>query len=154
MARTNLPLHPHSRKVLPVSPEVWALVTREMHTIRQLSRNWLDAEKAEKIARHVETLRQLIRESTGGPEDKRRVRLWWRDPACIWCGRVTRLDRGAGYSNAATVDHLQRRGLRDKINTRRHLPATVLACYRCNHDRGQPPPPPNPMCPLLRVRAA
>jgi hypothetical protein len=140
-----------------VSPEVWALVTRELITIRQLTRNWLDPPKAEKIERHVEVLRQLIREATSGLQDSRRALLWWRSPECFWCGRVVSLGRSSGCADAATLDHLQRRGERGgerKRNTRRRLPLTVLACYQCNHARGEPPARPNPMCPVLRVRVA
>lgn len=133
-----------------MSPEIWALVARELNSITQLSR---DSAHAAKIARHAERLRQLMREATNARADSRRAALWWRDPACLWCGRVTRLDHANGAPLAATLDHLKSGPGRDRQrDMRRHLPATVLACYECNHRRGQPPPPVNPMCPLLRAR--
>jgi hypothetical protein len=87
-----------------VSPEIWALFARELNTLNALARNWLDESKAAKIGRHVEVLRALIRDSTGGGSDSRRAALWWKDPTCFWCGRTTRLDRPQGRSAAATAD--------------------------------------------------
>ena len=72
---------------------------------------------------------------------KQRKRLWEKDPHCHWCGRLTRLlDLGCQGSHQpddmATIDHLNSRFSKD-----RHAPCNgeirrVIACYRCNHDRG------------------
>ena len=56
-------------------------------------------------------------------------------PLCHWCGRLTvdPLQVGDAADEAQTVDHLDtrqgRRSVRDPFRA-------VIACYRCNHDRG------------------
>ncbi len=55
-------------------------------------------------------------------------------PRCFWCRRPTRDPAEVGdlADNAATVDHL------DTPKPRRHAQPdrAVVACRRCNHDRG------------------
>jgi 5-methylcytosine-specific restriction endonuclease McrA len=133
-----------------VSPEVWALIARELITLRQLARNWLDPTRAAKIERHVEAVRQLVREATGGREDKRRAVMWWRDPCCFWCGRVTRLTKPQGDHSAATVDHVYPRGHPRRRDPRKHLPSFVLACAKCNHERGAPQATTGGACPFVK----
>jgi hypothetical protein len=56
--RRGRPPRPHTPPVSSrMSPEVWEQVARELNTVRQLSRNWLTVEQAEKIARHLARVR-------------------------------------------------------------------------------------------------
>lgn len=79
-----------------------------------------------------------------------RRQLWEADPHCHWCGRETSWwagENGPAPTDSATLDHLY-----SWLDPRRagnsHL--VVLACWRCNHDRGEqennvrPPNPPSP----------
>ena len=74
--------------------------------------------------------------------NKRRFRLWQRDPHCFYCGAMTVLynpKRGEIMSyNVATVEHLRSRNHPDRLepndgNTER----TVLACNKCNNERNR-----------------
>lgn len=63
--------------------------------------------------------------------------LWNQDPRCHWCGRVTYLSErkgGKSHSLDATIDHYFSRYHKDKRSKWGN--PVVLACYRCNHDRG------------------
>jgi hypothetical protein len=69
---------------------------------------------------------------------KRRQTLLERDPHCYWCGcEVFEAPgpKGPTKNNHATIDHLYSRadGPRPS-NTRNTL---VLACFKCNHERGK-----------------
>jgi hypothetical protein len=77
-----------------------------------------------------------------------RYRLWQRDPRCLWCGIETRIE-GRHEPDAATLDHLHRKSQR----AGRTLPLVVLACRRCNNDRGEPPSV-RATCPLARLAAS
>jgi hypothetical protein len=89
----------------------------------------------------------------------RRVRrLHAHNPYCHWgCGTKTKITEGRTTPLAddeATLDHLY-----DRFDPRRKAPrapgeeSTVLACYRCNHERGiesQKRNNPNPPRPKAR----
>src|SRR5665213_1053222 len=63
--------------------------------------------------------------------------LWECDPTCHWCNEVTYLTvkkGGKSHSLDSTIDHYfskYRKAERIKWGN-----PVVLACYRCNHDRG------------------
>jgi 5-methylcytosine-specific restriction endonuclease McrA len=74
---------------------------------------------------------------------KRRDKLFSLHPFCHWCGKEVHLYphlRGRGRKrplDEATLDHL-----RSRYNTERQIPSwdkeqTVLACWECNHRRGE-----------------
>lgn len=68
-----------------------------------------------------------------------RERLYAADPHCHWCRRLTRWVTSADGrlpDDAATLDHFRSRldPLRGKIAGE---PRHVLACRKCNHDRGE-----------------
>lgn len=69
-----------------------------------------------------------------GPE---RQSLWLKNPYCHWCGKRTRLvflKRGQTMpDDGATVDHVFNR----LDPTRLSNQSTVLACHKCNQDRGR-----------------
>ena len=65
-------------------------------------------------------------------------------PAVVGRPRLTRID-AVHEDDGATLDHLQRRGERDG---RAALPPFVLACRRCNGERGEPKPR-RAACPVL-----
>lgn len=74
---------------------------------------------------------------------KRKIGLWTKDPHCHWCGQLTviydyeSIHHKPMPDNCATLDHL-----RSRLNPSRYEKAgpneerTVLACFRCNTDRG------------------
>ena len=65
-----------------------------------------------------------------------RAHLIQRDgPHCHWCGRLTvdPLQVGDRADEAQTVDHLDTRRPRRSVPD---LARAVVACSRCNHDRG------------------
>lgn len=76
---------------------------------------------------------------------KRRKRLFKENPFCVYCGIKTILlpnkgRRGKKWqpNNLATIEHIYtrfdpRRRTPNVNNERRH----VLACYKCNHEKGQ-----------------
>jgi hypothetical protein len=134
-----------------MKPEVWNEVARELNSITQLSR---DSANAERIARRVERVRLLVRENScalahkSKPKPTRRRVLWRRDPRCFWCGRVTRFD-AYHEPDAATVEHIYHRAHPKRRSTRRHLPATVLACRKCNSERGAPEARAFDECPVI-----
>lgn len=70
----------------------------------------------------------------------RRLILWERDPHCHWCGTKTvwRERKGLFHDpRLATVDHLRSRLSRDRWQeNRKGHERTVLACRRCNEERG------------------
>ena len=84
------------------------------------------------------------------PQPPRRLLLWRKDPRCFWCGRVT-IYATSGTPNAATLEHVYPRGHPRRADPARHLPSTVLACYRCNQERGAPAPTTGQTCPVIRV---
>lgn len=69
---------------------------------------------------------------------QQRRRFWLSDPRCHWCKRRTRLVNLGQHPksiphDAATIDHLHSRLDPDRGNgSGRH----VLACWKCNNDRG------------------
>lgn len=132
-----------------MNPEIWKQVARELNSITQLSR---DSANAEKIAGRVERVRALVQGKDPEPKPEKRTRrraLWERDPRCFWCGRETNI-KTANAPDSATVEHLYARGQpKREESTRRHLPATVLACRRCNTARGAPSVAAPETCPVL-----
>lgn len=84
----------------------------------------------------------------GDPRPTRRRLLWRRDPRCFWCGRVTRFD-AYREPDAATVEHIYHRHHPKRQSTKRHLPATVLACRKCNSERGAPEAVAREVCPVI-----
>jgi 5-methylcytosine-specific restriction endonuclease McrA len=85
---------------------------------------------------------------TGDAKPTRRRLLWNRDPRCFWCGRVTRFDAYAD-EDAATVEHIYHRRHPKRKGGRRFLPSVVLACRKCNNERGAPPAEARNECPLI-----
>jgi hypothetical protein len=84
----------------------------------------------------------------GDPKPTRRRQLWRRDPHCFWCGRVTRFDEHY-TDDAATVEHVYHRAHPKRRSPKRHLPATVLACRKCNSERGAPEAREFSECPVI-----
>ena len=78
--------------------------------------------------------------STNNKIAKRKIYLWFEDPHCYWCGRLTTIEPkivdGKLPKDYATVEHLY-----DGFSGLRGLdfkgPVTVLACYECNNDRAK-----------------
>lgn len=121
-----------------------ARLSNHINAARQLTQGArgveLDELRADTIAAFLRAAQALARtgekRGTLAPlavdSDSRRFRLWRRDPRCLWCGRVTRIE-GTNEETAATLDHIHPRGHREGKRLR-----TVLACRRCNSARGQP----------------
>lgn len=71
-------------------------------------------------------------------KSKRRHNLWKEDPHCHWCGVLTKFEGAKKDDPAkATKDHLKedrpyQGGFKYNIRTTQ----TVLACQRCNQERG------------------
>ena len=72
---------------------------------------------------------------------RQRRRLYEQNPYCHWCQRKLQLIEKPGGKlpdDAATIDHL-----RSRYDPLRQVPATrnecrrVLACFRCNFERGR-----------------
>lgn len=135
-----------------MNAEVWKQIARELNSITQITQLSRDSANAEKIASRVERVRALIKGKSPPPKPgkpNRRRQLWNRDPRCFWCGRVTDI-RTTNAPDSATVEHLYARGQPKREEaTRRHLPATLLACRRCNTVRGAPSVAAPDLCPLL-----
>lgn len=95
----------------------------------------------EQVAARRELQRRL-RELVGpwvyvSPRTCRRAVLFVSDPRCWWCGVETvwwSRKEGPLPDHAATVDHLFPRGHPEHG---KHARSTVLACYGCNHLRGE-----------------
>ena len=72
---------------------------------------------------------------------KRKLRLYWRNPHCHWCGTKTIIHKHkqckAIPDNAATVDHLYTRFDYMRGKSPPGVEATVLACNKCNFERGK-----------------
>lgn len=69
-----------------MNADTWTEIARELNSITQLSR---DSANAEKIARRVERVRQLVRgerEPKAIQTDTRRFKLWLRSPFCFGAG--------------------------------------------------------------------
>jgi hypothetical protein len=132
-----------------MSPGLWNEVARELNSITQLSR---DSANSEKITRHVERVRQLVKgenaDQSANPKPTRRRVLWRRDPRCFWCGTVTRFD-AYHESDAATLEHIYHRRHPKRRSTKRHLPSYVLACRKCNSERGAPEAREFEVCPAV-----
>jgi hypothetical protein len=123
-----------------------ARLSNHINAARQLTQgargDTLDPVRADTIAAFLRAALQLTRpaktrdpaEPLAVDTDSRRFRLWSREPRCMWCGRVTRIE-GVSEDTAATLDHLHPKGHREGKRLR-----TVLACRRCNSARGQPEP--------------
>ena len=84
----------------------------------------------------------------GDARPTRRRQLWRRDPRCFWCGRVTRFD-AHNEEDAATVEHLYSRRHPKRGRADKHLPSVVLACKKCNNERGAPPAEAREVCPVI-----
>jgi 5-methylcytosine-specific restriction endonuclease McrA len=133
-----------------VKPDHWSQVARELNSITQLSR---DSANSEKITRHVERVRQLVKGEAGqksNPKPTRRRLLWRKDPCCFWRGRVTRFD-AYREEDAATVEHIYSRRHPKRGSVKKHLPSHVLACRRCNSSRGAPEAREFDECPLTEA---
>jgi hypothetical protein len=97
----------------------------------------LAVDLADRIAERLKEAARLLK-GVAPPAPKpsrptRRRQLWRRDPRCFWCGRETRFDAPEGADDLATLEHVYARTHPKRQSPRRHLPAAVLACYRCNH---------------------
>jgi hypothetical protein len=84
------------------------------------------------------------------PQPPRRLALWLRDPRCFWCGRVTNYDT-AGRGNSATLEHVYPRGHPRRSDPDKHLPPTLLACHKCNTERGAPQATTSQTCPVIEL---
>lgn len=138
-----------------------ARLSHAINAARQLAQHergkGLDAERADRIAAHLRAAQNLVRGRDVQPVERfkpqppviqtgtRRFKLWNIDPRCMWCGCVTRIE-GVHQDDAATLDHLRRRGERGRPSS---LPDTVLACRLCNNTRGQPRASTNTGCPVV-----
>ena len=73
-------------------------------------------------------------------DKRRREILFLRHPFCYWCGRPVKMYVHSQHEtpppDQATLDHI-----RTRYNPERHMPSdkeqTVLACWECNHKRGE-----------------
>ena len=78
---------------------------------------------------------------TQASQIRRRGRLFKQHPFCHWCNQPLVEVTGSKVKhfppNAATLDH--RHGRLDPRRRHDHSRSnwTVLACWRCNHDRGR-----------------
>lgn len=67
-----------------------------------------------------------------------RTQLWNQNPYCYWCGIYTKLDErrkgGKLFPDSATLDHLYTKYEMEKRVA--YGNPFVLACNKCNHDRG------------------
>ena len=72
---------------------------------------------------------------------RRLAKLHKRNPQCHWCPRITTLMLGvntkATVRQRATLDHLDDRFSPMRGRHPRGIERTVLACWDCNHKRGQ-----------------
>jgi 5-methylcytosine-specific restriction endonuclease McrA len=66
---------------------------------------------------------------------------------------VTRFDAYAD-EDAATVERIYHRRHPKRKGGRRFLPAVVLACRKCNNERGAPGAKAFEVCPAIRRQAA
>ena len=114
----------------------------------------LKAEVADEIMSRLKECARLLGEREGtrrgaskSKPTRRRV-LWRRDPRCFWCGRVTDI-RTEWLDRSATVEHLYSRKHPKRGRTDKHLPSTVLACKRCNSERGAPEASAFDVCPAI-----
>jgi len=137
------------------------LLATRINQARQLTRGLrghdLKPEVADEIAMRLKEAARLLQGKevplprAKMPKDARPTRrrqLWRRDPRCFWCGVVTRFEEH--YSDdAATVEHVYHRRYPKRHDPRRHLPGTVLACKRCNNDRGAPEAVAHSECPVI-----
>lgn len=78
----------------------------------------------------------------GHQQKRRRLRkLWDQNPNCHWCGKKTVLPKrrvgGPASHDLATIDHINSRFKKERFDNPNNLPNTVLACYECNHRRGE-----------------
>ncbi|MFL6282749.1 MAG: HNH endonuclease [Pyrinomonadaceae bacterium] len=118
---------------------------------RQMCGRVIDAGVAEEITRRLKEVALLIKAAppvTAKPKKTRRRQLWKRDPHCFWCGRVTNI-RTVNLGDSATVEHIYHKQHPRRRDTRKHLPSTVLACYRCNTERGAPEVTTSGACPVI-----
>jgi 5-methylcytosine-specific restriction endonuclease McrA len=128
------------------------LLATRINQARQLTQvlrgHQLAPELADEIAGRLREAARLLQGKVVEPRAPQtgtlRYRLWQRDPRCLWCGRMTNIT-GTHEPDAATLDHLHRRGQR----TGRALPPVVLACRECNNHRGEPPAV-NPACTVVQ----
>lgn len=70
---------------------------------------------------------------------RQRLRLWFANPHCYWCGVRTFLPTREGKSpkalNEATIDHLRPRHHPDRLIPANGEIRRVLSCWKCNNDR-------------------
>jgi hypothetical protein len=97
---------------------------------------------------------RLLRQDEPGRAKKskptRRRVLWTRDPRCFWCGRLTDI-RTEWLDKSATVEHLYSRRHPKRGSARKYLPSTVLACRKCNSERGAPEARAHDECPVIEA---
>jgi hypothetical protein len=129
---------------------------------QRLRGDGLKADVADEVTARLKECARLLGEregkARGAPKSKptRRRVLWSRDPHCFWCGRVTDI-RTEWLDKSATVEHLYSRRHPKRGRADRHLPSTVLACRKCNTERGAPEARAFDECPVIeaeRRRAA
>ncbi|MDQ3744531.1 MAG: hypothetical protein M3444_09125 [Acidobacteriota bacterium] len=134
------------------------LLCVRVNQARQLTQNLrgheLKAEVADEIMVRLKECARLLGEREGerkgaskSKPTRRRV-LWRRDPRCFWCGRVTDI-KTEWLDRSATVEHLYSRRHPKRGRTDKHLPSTVLACKRCNNERGAPEAKVFSECPVM-----
>src|SRR5947209_3648046 len=93
-------------------------------------------DEAERILRGEEAPPKVKPKGDAQPASRRLP--WRKDSRCFWCGVVTRFD-AYDADDAATVEHVYHRRHPKRKGVRRFLPSVVLACKRCNNERGAPP---------------
>jgi hypothetical protein len=136
------------------------LLAVRINQARQLTQSLrghgLKEEVADEIAVRLRECARLLRSGEapqrvkpkGDPQPTRRRVLWRKDPRCFWCGRVTKFEEHYA-DDAATVEHVYHRRHPKRKGVRRFLPSVVLACKRCNNERGAPPAEARDLCPLI-----
>jgi hypothetical protein len=140
--------------VLQVSEGLPLLQVR-VNQARQLAQSLrgqgIKPDVADEVTARLKEIARLLGEDVKGAKKgkpARRRQLWKRDPRCFWCGRKTDITT-ANNSDSATMEHIYHKHHPRRRDTRKVLPSTVLACAKCNHERGAPKVTTSDCCPLV-----
>jgi len=145
-ARHPAPLHSqHTRDGVPMNGEqedlddlaqAINLARGRASLLRQQHR--LEKAAGEELSRLLKEAANIVKAHRDDRRKRRtrRRRMWGRDCRCFWCGIVTTI-KTVNLPNSATVEHIYPRSDPRRRDTRRHLPTFVLACSRCNGERGE-----------------
>ena len=104
----------------------------------------MKAGKYELYRNHIVDLNQMVKQKGWRmpTSDKRRKEiLFARHPFCYWCGKEVKIysykHHGKSPLDMATLDHLRTRYNPERQILSPHKEQTVLACWECNHRRGE-----------------